>query len=88
MTPDEFAEDLRSQGYPEPILVEYPSGGLEEHHHPFEAKALILSGEITIITEGHATLLKPGDIFHLKLNQPHAERYGPTGVKYLVGRRR
>ena len=26
-------------------------------------------------------------VFHLLANEPHSERYGPEGVKYLVGRK-
>jgi hypothetical protein len=28
-----------------------------------------------------------GDVFHLPANVRHAERYGPNGVQYLVGRK-
>jgi quercetin dioxygenase-like cupin family protein len=28
-----------------------------------------------------------GDVFNLPANKPHAERFGPNGVTYLVGRK-
>ncbi len=55
---------------------------------PFEAKALILSGEIRIRTaDGAERRYQPGEFFHLQQDEPHAEWYGPEGVVYLVGRR-
>jgi hypothetical protein len=32
-------------------------------------------------------LYRPGEVFHLAQAEPHSERYGPTGVSYLVGRK-
>ncbi|BAL23056.1 cupin domain-containing protein [Azoarcus sp. KH32C] len=70
------------------MLVERePNGALDTHTHPFEAKALILAGEILIRTEAEATTYRVGDVFHLAANEPHTESYGPAGVRYLVGRR-
>jgi quercetin dioxygenase-like cupin family protein len=55
---------------------------------PFEARALILSGEIRIRCAGQDEVLyRPGDIFQLDHGQPHSESYGPEGVSYLVDRR-
>jgi hypothetical protein len=49
MTPEEFKAQLQPLGFHEFVLVEWPAnGGLDEHTHPFEARALILSGEITL----------------------------------------
>lgn len=41
------------------------------YSHPFESRALIPAGEI----------------FHLPHGILHKERYGPAGVRYLVGRK-
>jgi len=88
MSPEEFKAQLRSLGFSEFVLVEWPAnGGLDEHTHPFEARALILAGEITLKVAGRETLYRPGEIFRLAHGEPHEERYGPAGVRYLVGRR-
>ena len=88
MTPEEFKAQLQPLGFSEFVLVEWPAnGGLAEHTHPFEARALILSGEITLRVEGRETRYRPGETFHLAHGQPHEERYGPVGVHYLVGRK-
>jgi len=84
-----FQEQLGREGFGTVVRVEREPHGLwNTHTHPFEAKALILSGEIRIRTaDGAERTYRPGDIFHLQQDEPHAEWYGPEGVAYLVGRR-
>lgn len=85
---DQFLQALRQAGFAQVTTVERePGGSLDEHTHPFEARALILSGEISIGTQGETRLYRAGDVFHLAQGQPHTEAYGPAGVKYLVGRK-
>jgi len=83
-----FVESLAKEGFSELVTVERePNGSLDMHTHPFEAKALILDGEISILSDGTERVYGTGSIFHLQAGQPHTERYGPGGVRYLVGRR-
>lgn len=49
--------------------------------------ALIVAGEITITADGRSVTYRSGEIFHLGNGVQHEERYGPAGVRYLVGRR-
>ena len=62
-------------------------GMLGDHTHPFEAKALILSGDIRIATAASERVYQAGDVFHLAAEEPHSEFYGMLGVQYLVGRK-
>jgi len=87
MEPEAFTSVLAKEGFTELVIVTREAGALEEHAHPFEAKALILSGEIHIRIGDDERLYRPGDVFHLPADLPHAERYGPQGVQYLVGRK-
>lgn len=88
MDEDAFIAALAKEGFSELVTVEREAnGGLDVHTHPFEAKALILDGEISIVTDGAESVYRSGAIFHLKAGEPHSERYGPDGVRYLVGRR-
>lgn len=87
MERETFIRMLAEEGFPEPVVVTREHGGMDEHVHPFEAKALIVAGEITIRAGGVARLYRVGDVFHLAANLPHAERYGLQGVQYLVGRK-
>jgi quercetin dioxygenase-like cupin family protein len=88
MTPEQFSADLRKSGFTELVtVVREPNGVLGEHSHPFESRALILAGEITLRVDGLDTCYRAGEVFHLKHAQVHEERYGPQGVSYLVGRK-
>ena len=82
-----FRLELAQEHYPEPITVTRMPGELGEHSHPFEAKALILDGSVSLTINGNETTYLAGDIFHLLANIMHSERYGPQGVTYLVGRK-
>ena len=52
MDRDAFVSALRAEGFTEFVLVTREPGELDTHTHPFEAKALILAGEIHIRAEG------------------------------------
>ncbi len=88
MNQEQFKQLLGQEGFQDLVIVEREADGyLDLHTHPFEAKALILEGSIVIQTENENISCIAGDIFHLGHAKPHTERYGPTGVKYLVGRK-
>jgi quercetin dioxygenase-like cupin family protein len=87
MQREAFVDALSREGFEELVTVTREPGAMDVHSHPFEAKALILAGEIHIRVGDDERLYKAGDVFHLPANVPHAERYGPEGVQYLVGRR-
>jgi quercetin dioxygenase-like cupin family protein len=83
-----FLDTLKAEGYAEPVRVRRePNGTLADHAHPFEAKALILAGEIRIHAGGEIKIYRAGDVFHLRRDEPHRESYGPEGVDYQAGRR-
>jgi quercetin dioxygenase-like cupin family protein len=86
MERDDFIEMLAREGFQTTVLVEREAGAsLDDHAHPFEAKALILEGELALRIADEETRYQAGDVFHLKANETHSERYGPEGVCYLVG---
>ncbi len=88
MNSEQFLQLLRRDGFPEPVEVQQvPNGQIGVHEHPFEVKALVVEGDITIVIDGLSKLYKSGEIFHLEFKQPHAESYGPEGVKYLASRK-
>ena len=83
-----FQAELVSEGFSEITTVERAADGfLAAHAHPFEAKALILAGEITLQIGSIEQHYQVGQVFHLPANQLHSERYGAAGVRYLVGRK-
>ena len=84
----QFEQTLLAQGYTVSTVTRAAHGRLDEHTHPFEAHALILTGEIRIqCASEEEKLYRPGEVFHLVHGQPHSESYGPEGVSYLVGRK-
>lgn len=88
MEREAFTESLTKDGFPEAVVVTREANiEMDVHEHSFEAKALILEGELHIRVDDIVQPYKVGDVFHLPANKPHAERYGPNGVTYLVGRK-
>ena len=88
MQREEFTRILAAEGFEEAVTVtREPVGFVGTHTHPFETKALILSGELRISTAMAERTCQAGQVFHLRAGEPHAERYGPEGVAYLVGRK-
>ena len=53
----------------------------------FEVRALVIEGSINIVINNLSQTYKVGEIFQLAFKQPHAESYGPEGVKYLASRK-
>jgi quercetin dioxygenase-like cupin family protein len=84
---DAFEQELSREGFTALVRVTREAGDLDVHTHPFEAKALVLFGEIAIRVGDDERVYRVGDVFHLRADEPHAERYGPAGVQYLVGRK-
>lgn len=88
MTEQEFRDLLASEGFSTVVAVERePNGSMDTHTHPFEARVLVIDGEITVVSAGGTQLCRAGDTFQLAANVPHTETYGPQGVRYLAGRK-
>jgi len=59
-----------------------------EHHHPFDTRALVLDGSITLESEGGQRTYAAGEVFFMAAGCTHREIMGPEGVSLLVGRRK
>jgi quercetin dioxygenase-like cupin family protein len=85
---DEYVAQMRSQGFEEVVVREWPPHEIvETHHHPFDAKALVVGGEMWLTQRSTTRRLIAGDGFDLAAGELHAERYGEEGAIYWVGRR-
>ena len=88
MNIQDFTAQLHSQGFGEVLSREQPANySMGDHTHPFDARALITAGDITLTVNGVATRYTQGTIFELAAGTPHEEAAGSSGVTYLVGRR-
>ena len=87
MTREQFESELKRDGY------EVNYGGFranEErpvHGHPWDARVMVIGGEITITRDGKPETFRVGDSCAVPANTPHAEQVGPQGVAYIAGRK-
>jgi quercetin dioxygenase-like cupin family protein len=84
----DFEIELREQGYGEVVDRQMTANAVNpEHAHEFDARLLLLEGEITITRDGNERTYRAGETFEMSAGCRHAERCGPRGVRYLAGRR-
>jgi mannose-6-phosphate isomerase-like protein (cupin superfamily) len=83
----EFDAAERARGCTEVLARSWqPNTVVDEHTHPFRARALVVQGEMWLTVDGQTQHLRPGDRFELPPGTPHSERYGPQGATYWVAR--
>lgn len=88
MDQQKFTQQLAAEGFDEVVIRTWPARQhLDEHTHPFEVKALVTQGDITLGVRGQLTTYQVGDIFTLTSGCEHTELYGESGVTYVVGRK-
>ena len=84
----EFEAVLGAEGFYEIVDRRMEGGAFNpEHAHEFDARLLVLEGEMTIFCEGEERTHRAGDTFAMKAGSLHTEKSGPEGVRYLAGRR-
>ncbi len=88
MNPEKFAQQLTDEGFDEVFPKTLPAKQrLAAHSHPFEVKALVTDGEVTLGVAGQLTTYRAGDVFTMARGCEHTELYGDNGVSYVVGRK-
>lgn len=86
LTREAFESDLRREGF------EVVSGGQkaghagDAHAHDFDARIMVLSGEITLIRDGKPETFRAGDHCEVPAGCVHTEQVGPEGVAYIAGK--
>ena len=58
-----------------------------EHSHPFDVRAMVLDGALTLTSEGTTTTYRAGETFAMTKGCLHSESYGPEGAVTLFGRK-
>ena len=89
MKDEHFETALRRDGFDDVQRSTIAPGTVvPEHAHPFDVRGLVLNGEVKLTVEGVEYAYREGDVFVMPAGQHHAETAGPSGVDYLIGRRR
>ena len=82
-----FEAELQRDGY-QVVVNTMPPGKLNpEHAHAFDARLLVVAGEMTIVAEGRSNTYKSGETFSMTHGCRHSEQAGPDGATYVAGRR-
>ena len=86
MDAEDFQAALLRDGFSADIRELQPGTATPEHSHPFHVRGLVLEGDITLTTAAGSRTYRPGEVFTMAADHPHAETIGPQGVRNLVGR--
>lgn len=88
MTETIFRDQLARDGFTEVLVRDWAAGQqLAEHSHPFDARLLVLAGDMQLTRTAGPERFTAGESCEVPRGQPHAEQYGPQGAQLLVGRR-
>jgi len=82
-----FEAELKRDGYE---VATNTTPGVKvnpEHSHPFDVRAMVVQGAITITSGSEAVTYKQGDTWDLARGRLHSESYGPEGAVVLFGRK-
>ena len=85
---EDFEATAKADGFDEVMVRDWAPGQVvPSHDHPFEARAIVVQGEMWL-TVGEATQhIVEGGGFALQPHVLHSERYGSEGATYWVARR-
>lgn len=82
-----FEAELKRAGYE--ILTSTTHGVKvnPEHSHPFDIRAMVLQGALTLTRDGKVQTYRSGETFSMPRGCRHSESYGPEGAVTLLGRK-
>lgn len=82
-----FERELKRDGYE--VLVSTTPGAKvnPEHSHPFDVRAMVLKGAVTLTVDGKSRTYEAGDVFTMDRGCRHFESYDGRGAEVLLGRR-
>lgn len=84
----EFESRTKAQGYDQVLERRWEPGQvLETHSHPFDAKAVVVQGDLWVTVGEFTAHLVVGGGFEIGRGTPHSERYGSEGATFWVARR-
>jgi quercetin dioxygenase-like cupin family protein len=84
-----FETELRRDGFGEVVTGEMKPNEIRNvHAHDYEVRGLVLEGAIALACDGEERSYGVGETFTMAAGRQHAERAGPTGLRFIAGRRR
>ena len=82
-----FEAELKRDGY-DMMTNTTPGAKVNpEHSHPFDVRAMVIQGALTLTTGGTARTYKAGETFSMPKGCLHYESYGAEGAVVLLGRK-
>jgi quercetin dioxygenase-like cupin family protein len=82
-----FEAELKRDGYDIQTNTTPGAKVNPEHSHPFDVRAMVIQGALTLTTGGATRTYKPGETFSMPRGCLHYESYGPEGAVTLFGRK-
>ena len=82
-----FEAELKRDGYD--IQTNTTTGAKvnPEHSHPFDVRAMVVQGALTLTTGDATRTYRSGETFTMPKGCLHSESYGPEGAVTLFGRK-
>jgi quercetin dioxygenase-like cupin family protein len=82
-----FESELKRDGYD--VMTNTTPGAKvnPEHSHPFDVKAIVLKGALTLHRDGAARTYRAGETFSMPRGCLHSESYDEQGAVVLFGRK-
>jgi quercetin dioxygenase-like cupin family protein len=87
MNQQAFEAELERDGYQVGTNTTPGAKVNPEHSHPFDVKAIVVKGALTLHRDGSAHTYRPGEIFSMPRGCLHSESYDAEGAVVLVGRK-
>lgn len=81
-----FDSDLRREGFDVVYGGQAPGSAEDLHAHDFDARIMVLAGDITVTREGRAEVFRAGDQCEIAVGCQHSTEAGIEGVAYIVGK--
>jgi len=82
-----FEAELKRDGY-DVVTNTTPGAKVNpEHSHPFDVRAMVVKGALTLHRDGAVRTYRPGEIFAMPRGCLHHESYGDEGAVVMFGRK-
>jgi len=83
----QFEAQLKRDGYDVMTNTTTAAKVNPEHSHPFDVRAMVVQGALTLTREGKARTYRAGETFAMPRGCMHYESYGDEGAVVLFGRK-